>query len=86
MLKILRTANGSSVVFVLSGRIEAEHLAELEALFDAEEHGFVLDLMEVTLVDRETIGLLARCAAEGVELRNCPAYIREWLEREERRK
>ena len=82
MLKILRTADGSSVAFVLSGRIEAEHLVELQALFDAEEHSIVLDLKEVTLVDRDTIRFLARCEADKVEVRNCPAYVREWLERE----
>jgi anti-anti-sigma regulatory factor len=82
MLKILRTTEGSSAVFVLSGRIETEHLAELQALLDKEEPHAVLDLKEVTLVDRATIWFLARCAAHGIEFRNCPPYIREWLERE----
>jgi anti-anti-sigma regulatory factor len=79
MLKILRTVDGTFVVFVLSGRIEAEHLTEMQALVDAEEHA-VLDLKEVTLVDRDTIGFLARCEAVGVEVRNCPAYVRQWIE------
>jgi anti-anti-sigma regulatory factor len=82
MLKILRAVDGSSVVFVLSGRIEAEHLAELRRLLDAEEHDVALDLNEVTLVDRDTIRFLAGCEADGVRLRNCPAYIRNWLQRE----
>jgi anti-anti-sigma regulatory factor len=85
MLKILRSTDGRLVVFSLSGRIEAEHRAELQALLDAEKDSVVLDLKEVTLVDRGTIEFLARCQADGIELRNCPAYIREWLEREERR-
>jgi anti-anti-sigma regulatory factor len=82
MLKILRTVDGSSVVFVLSGRIEADHLGELQRLLGAEEHAVALDLNEVTLVDRDTIRFLARCKAEEVELRNCPAYIRNWLQNE----
>jgi hypothetical protein len=86
MLRILKTADGDSVVFILSGPIEAEHVAELRALFDAVEHGIALDLKEVTLVDRETICFLTRCEADEVELRNCPAYIREWVEREKHRK
>jgi hypothetical protein len=81
MLKILRTVDGSSVVFVLSGRIEAEHLGELQRLLDAEEHDTALDLNEVTLVDRDTIQFLARCEADRVQLRNCPAYVRKWLQR-----
>jgi hypothetical protein len=28
------------------------------------------------------VKLLALTEARGVELRNCPAYIREWIERE----
>lgn len=89
MLKILRTTDGTtdgtSVVFVLSGRIEAQHLADLRALLDVEEHDLVLDMKEVTLVDRETVRFLADCAAHHVELRNCPAYIRQWIETEDRR-
>lgn len=85
MLKILRTTDGKSVIFVLSGRIGAKHLAELRALFDAEAHDIVLDLREVTLVDRDTIWFLGRCEARNVELRNCPAYIRQWIETEDRR-
>ena len=84
MLKIVRTVDGTVVVFLLSGRIEAEHLAELQALVDAEEQ-VALDLKEVTLVDRDTIRFLARCEADGVEVRNCPAYIRQWIETENRR-
>lgn len=85
MLKILRTIDGRSVVFVLSGRIEAEHLHELGALVDAEEHAVALDLREVTLVDRDTVRFLAGCEAQGVEVRNCPAYVRQWIETEDRK-
>jgi hypothetical protein len=73
------------VVFLLSGRIEAEHLAELRALVDAEADAVALDLKEVTLVNRDTIGFLAWCEAAGVEVRNCPAYVRQWIETEHRR-
>jgi hypothetical protein len=86
MLKILRSTDGRLVLFSLSARIEAEHLAELQALLDAEKDSVVLDLKEVTLVDRGTIEFLARYEADDIELRNCPAYVREWLERERCRK
>ena len=34
------------------------------------------------LVDREAVKLLALSESNGVELRNCAAYIREWVTRE----
>jgi anti-anti-sigma regulatory factor len=82
MLKIQKSANGRFVVFALSGRIEAQHVPELQALFEVEDHGVLLDLKEVNLVDRETVRFLARCEARGVRIDNCPAYIREWILRE----
>jgi hypothetical protein len=87
MLKIQRSANGK-VVFTLSGRIEAEDVAELRRLLDLEraEHLVVLDLKDVTLLDREAVKFLARREADGIQLENCPAYIREWIEQETERK
>jgi hypothetical protein len=86
MLKIARSVNGGCVTFSLSGRIKAACLAEFQALLDAETHGVALDLREVTLVDRDTIDFLARCEDDGVELRNCPGYIREWLHKRRARR
>ena len=72
------------MVFTLSGRIELEHVGELQNLVDfaAAKNSVVLDLKEVRLVHREAVRFLKRCEAEGVELDNCPAYIREWIEKE----
>jgi anti-anti-sigma regulatory factor len=80
MLKITRATNGE-VVFKLSGRLDAENIGELKKLFSAEASGcrIVLDLEDLTLVDREVISFFARCEADGVELKNCPAYIREGI-------
>jgi anti-anti-sigma regulatory factor len=80
MLKITRTANGE-VVFKLSGRMGAENVGELETLFSAEASGrrIVLDLKDLTLVDQDVVGFLRRCEAGSIQLKNCPAYIREWI-------
>ena len=85
-LKIVRSAEDGLVVFTLSGRIELEQVAELQNLVDfaAAKSSVVLDLKEVRLVDREAVQFLARSEVEGVELDNCPAYIREWIEKERR--
>jgi anti-anti-sigma regulatory factor len=85
MLKIQRKANGR-VLFTLSGRIEAEDIHELRRLLDLEKVGaqIALDLRDVTLVDRDGVKFLAGGEANGIQLENCPAYIREWIGRESR--
>jgi anti-anti-sigma regulatory factor len=83
MLRITRRANGE-VVFKLSGRFEAQNIAELEALLSGETSGrsIVLDLSDITLVDQGVVNFLGRSETDGIQLRNCPAYVREWIKRE----
>jgi hypothetical protein len=33
-------------------------------------------------VDRDIVRFLRACEADGIELRNCPPYIRAWIEQE----
>jgi len=72
------------VVLTLSGRIQAENVAELQRFLELERvgRGLILDLKDVTLVDRDAVKFLARCEVGSIELKNCPAYIREWIEKE----
>jgi anti-anti-sigma regulatory factor len=83
MLKITRAANGE-VVWTLSGRMDAENVIELKSLLKSEAEGrrIVLDLKDLTLVDREAVRFLERCETDSIKLKNCPAYIREWITRE----
>jgi anti-anti-sigma regulatory factor len=83
MLKITRAANGE-VVWTLSGRMDAENVIELKSLFKSEAEGrrIVLDLKDLTLVDREAVRFLESCETDSIKLKNCPAYIREWITRE----
>ncbi len=83
MLKITRAANGE-VVIKLSGRMDAENIGELETLITSEADGrrIVLDLKDLTLVDQDAVSFLKRCEANNITLKNCPAYIREWITRE----
>ena len=79
MLKITRVTNGE-VVFKLSGRMDAENVSELEELFSSEAAGrIVLDLEDLTLVDQDVVSFLRHCEAGSIQLKNCPAYIREWI-------
>ncbi len=83
-LKVQISTKEEAVVFTLIGRINAEEVAELQRLFEAEgqDHRIVLDLKEVKLVDLDAVRFLARCEGNGVQIEHCPAYIREWIVRE----
>ena len=83
MLRIQRTANGD-VVLTVSGRIDKENVAELEALVGAEgkDRRIVLDLKDMTLTGQDGIVFLMRCEASGIALVNCDPYVREWIQRE----
>jgi len=83
VLKIQRSSNGQ-VTYTLSGQIEEEDIAELEAAISSEAKGrrIVLDLKNLTLVGRDAIAFLDRCEVNGIALKNCPAYIREWIKGE----
>ena len=85
MLKVQRAANGH-VVFTLSGRMNAESVAELETLFrsEAKRRPIVLDLKDLTLVNQDAVCFLDRCEANSITLKNCPAYVREWIKRHRR--
>jgi len=82
MLKIRRSEVGGQVIFSLSGRIEEQHVPELQELLEADAKfpDVTFDLEEVRLVDRSVVKFLAACEARGVKLKHCPSYIREWIE------
>jgi len=83
VLKITRAVNGE-VVIKLSGRMDVENIAELETLVRNEADGrrIVLDLKDLTLVDRDAVRFLECCESDSIRLMNCPPYIREWIARE----
>jgi anti-anti-sigma regulatory factor len=87
MLMIRRSSNGG-VVLSLSGRIEDDDVSELQRLMGLEAAGekVTLDLQDVTLVGRDAVMFLARCQEERIKLDHCPAYIREWIDRDRGRK
>ena len=82
-LKIQRMDAGESTIFMLRGDIASDHIQELQDLLDSGTAGssIVFDLKEIRLVDREVVLFLQHCEANGVRLRNCPDYIREWISR-----
>ena len=81
MLKIRRTS-GRTVVFAVSGQLDAGSVNELRQIVDGEPTGGVpvLDLTDLVLADRDAVRFLKEYEARGrVVLRNCPAYVRTWI-------
>ena len=86
MLRITREKN-KRIVLRVSGRIEAQNVAQLETVISSEEGELpiVLDLKELTLVDEDAVSFLEAIEVQGIQLRHCPVYIREWITRERAR-
>jgi hypothetical protein len=82
-LKIEKTLGEGCTIIKLIGRIRAKHLDELKAQIVASVPKIVLELGEVSLVDADVVRFLSTCEAEGIQLLNCSAYIREWIVREQ---
>jgi hypothetical protein len=81
-LKIEKYADEYSTTIRLIGRMQAEHLTELETLIKESRSKIVLDLEELNLVDVEAVRFLGRCEVAGVTLVNCCPYIRDWIGKE----
>jgi len=73
------------VVLEISGRIDGPDIQSVREVLERETTGrstVALDLRDVTLISRDAIKLLSTVEEKGTELRNCPAYIRDWISRE----
>jgi len=81
-LKIATASDGETAVLRLSGQIDEDHLAQLDVEIRRYRPRLVFDLAEATLVDRAAVQFLASREGEGIELVNCPRYIREWITQE----
>jgi hypothetical protein len=66
--------------------MDEEPIAELETLISSEASGrrIVLDLKDLTLVNENAISFFVRCEANSIALKNCPAYVREWINAQRR--
>jgi anti-anti-sigma regulatory factor len=82
-LRIDKRCDGDHTVLYLSGRIQSEHLEVLKTEMRGDGAGIVLDLEDVTLVDRDAVSFLRLCEAKGVGLLHCSPYIRASIVREQ---
>ena len=79
--RIDRLSTQHGLVLYISGRLTAEDLVVVRIALD-ERRVVAIELAEVDLVSREAVKLLGQAEADGIELRSCPAYIREWITNE----
>jgi ABC-type transporter Mla MlaB component len=81
---MIRSSDNGITTLTLSGRIDSDGLLELRRFVEEEVgRGVTLDLAEVNLVDAEAARFLMRCEIRGVRIARCPAYVREWMVREQ---
>jgi hypothetical protein len=79
MLRIEKSSDGQTALVRLSGRIQSEHLQLLRVQIDGCAEKTILNLEEVALVDHDAVRFLGRCESNGIELLQCPLYVREWI-------
>ena len=84
-LRIVTDSSPHASTIRLIGRMQAEHIEHVNAELAGGRHRVVLDLDELTLADVEAIRFLAALERDGVELRHCPPFVREWIVRERNR-
>lgn len=82
MLRIEKDCDKFAVRLRLSGRIQADCIANIQSAMNDGCSPKILDLTEVTIIDVAVVRFLIGCENEGVKLAHCPAYIREWIVRE----
>ena len=82
MLRIDNDSDGCVTRLRLSGRIQSDCIASIRSVLNDGCAHKILDLNEVTLVDVAVVRFLISCENEGIELVQCPPYVREWMVRE----
>jgi anti-anti-sigma regulatory factor len=84
MMTIAARANEHSLTLAVQGKLSGAALGELRREIEKarriRQH-VVIDLSEVTLVDRHSLEFLAAQSRESVRVVNCPEYIEPWMAR-----
>jgi hypothetical protein len=82
VLRIETESDGNVTIIRVIGRCQSNHIENFKSALKDVESRVVLDLSELLLVDLGVVRFFGACEDEGVELRHCPRYIREWISRE----
>ena len=84
-LRIDKIPDGKFTILRLAGELRSNELSELRPFIEGAGSNLKLDLQELSMVDVGAIHFLGGCEASGIELVHCPAYVREWMNREAKR-
>jgi hypothetical protein len=79
VLKIEELSGDSGTTFTLIGRITSPDVQDLKARLAEASNPVALDLEDVRLVDLDAVRFLAAAERRGIELRQLPQYVREWI-------
>jgi hypothetical protein len=80
--RIERLVSGENpIVLRVCGRVQIERVNTIKELIEEETAKLALDLPEVTLANRDGATFLAVCELKDIELRNCPAFLRGWVDK-----
>ncbi len=79
VLRIEEVPGDSGTTFTLIGRITSQDVQDLKAQVAEAPSPVALDLHQVRLVDLDAARFLAAAERRGVELRQVPQYVREWI-------
>lgn len=81
MIRFASTDNGSTTIISVAGRLEADHLAELELHCADARHTVVFDLTQLQSADDASIRWLCDHVKQGCRVTGASPYIRLRLER-----
>ena len=81
-LRIVADVREEGTTIRLIGRMRAEHIEPVRAEIASSRSPTALDLDEVTLADVDAVRFLLGAEREGIALRHCAPFIREWMSRE----
>jgi len=85
-LRILADIREDGTTIRLIGRMRAEHIDPVREEIAASLGPTALDLDEVTLADIDAVRFLVAAERDGIVLRHCAPFIREWMARESERR
>jgi anti-anti-sigma regulatory factor len=74
------------VTLSIAGKCNGGCLGELRRAIERARRAqkqIVIDMSEVTLVDRPSLEFLAAQTRENITLINCPVYIQPWIAKED---
>ena len=76
------SSQSNSLTLAVAGKVNADSLAEIGRFIESGRRNrqqVVLDLSEVTLLDRAAARFFEETLKRGVEVVNCPTYIKHWI-------